>query len=69
MTSAAYTVDPQVKSDGEFNFLSNALFGFSLALIVPDILEGFRSDIRHWRKTRNFTFLPLEAIILTLAKK
>ena len=40
--------------DGEFNSISNAVFGFVLAIIVPGTMEGFRSDVRHSRKTRRF---------------
>ena len=34
--------------------LSNAVFGFALALIVPEITEVFRRDVRQSRKTRHF---------------
>ena len=36
--------------DEEFNSLSNAVFGFVLSIIVPELMEVFRSDIRHSRK-------------------
>ena len=43
MTSGGYTVDLRSNltnfSDGEFNSLSNAVFGFALAIIVPEIME------------------------------
>ena len=32
-------------SDGEFNSLSNAVFGFSLAIIVPEVMEVFLKDV------------------------
>ena len=35
---------------GEFNLLSNALFGFSLALLVLEVMEVFRSDVRQSKK-------------------
>ena len=37
------------QGDGEFNLLSNALFGFPLALTVLEIIEVFRSDVRNSR--------------------
>ena len=56
-------------SDGEFNYLSNAVFGFALAIIVPEIMEVFRNDVWQSRKTRKFGhFLALGATILTSAK-
>ena len=33
-------------SDGEFNYLSNAVFGFTAAIIVPDIMKTFQNDAR-----------------------
>ena len=44
--------------DGEFNYISNAVFGFVLSIRdpYPEIMEGFRSDVRHSRKTRRFCF-------------
>ena len=49
--------------DGEFNYRSNAVFGFIAAITVPDIMELFRNDARQLRKRH---FWPLEATILTL---
>ena len=55
--------------DGECNYLSNAVFGFALAIIVPEIMEVFRNDVWQSRKTRKFChFLALGATILALAK-
>ena len=39
--------------------ISNAVFGFVLSIIVPEIMEGFRSDVRHSRKLEDFAlFCP-----------
>ena len=38
--------------DGEFNLLLKARIGFSFALIVPEIMEVTRNDLRHWRTNR-----------------
>ena len=43
--------------DEEFNSLSNAFFGFSLAMIVPEIMEVFRNDVWQSRKTRKFGYI------------
>ena len=52
--------------DGKFHSLSNVAFGFALAIIVLEIMEVFRNDVRQSRKTRNFgRFWPLKATILT----
>ena len=32
-------------SDGEFNSLSNAVFGFALAIIVTKIMKVFGNDV------------------------
>ena len=43
----------------EFNYLSNVVFGFSLAIIVPEIMVVFRNDVWQSRKLENFAiFLP-----------
>ena len=55
--------------DGEFDSLSNAVFGFALAIIVPEIMEVLRIDV--WQSRKNSKILPflaLGATILTLAK-
>ena len=45
-------------------------FRFALALIVPEIMEVLRSDVRESGKNRKFcNFWLLEATILTLVKK
>ena len=41
-------------SYGELNFLSNAVFGFVLAIIVLEIMKLFRNDVWQSRKTRQF---------------
>ena len=39
--------------------LSNAVFGFVLSIICTEIMEVFRSDVRHSLKTQNFAiFCP-----------
>ena len=40
-------------SVSKFNSLSNDVFGFVLAIIVPEIMEVFRSNVRHSRKIEN----------------
>ena len=54
MTSGGYAVDLWLNltkyCDGEFNALSNAVFVYALAIIAPEIMEVFRSDIRKSRK-------------------
>ena len=40
-------------NDGEFNSLSIAVFGFALAIIVPEIMEVFRNDVWLSWRTRN----------------
>ena len=53
-------------SDGEFYWLSNAFFGFSLAIIGPEAIEVFRSNVRFSENFGKFwLFWPLEASILT----
>ena len=37
-------------SDGQFNSLSNAVFRFALAIIVPEIMKIFRKDVLQLRK-------------------
>ena len=52
------------------NYISNTVFGFALAIIVPEIMEIFWNDVWQSRKTRKVgQFLALGATILTLAKK
>ena len=50
VTSAGQTVDLGstliTTCDVEFNSLSNAVFGFTLAPTVPEIMEVFRRDAR-----------------------
>ena len=53
----------------KFNFLSNAVIGFALAIIVPEIMELFRNDVRQSRKTLKFGhFFALGITFLTLAE-
>ena len=49
---------------------SNAFYGFSLAIIGPEVIEVFRSNVRFSENFGKFCFFwPLEASILTWAKK
>ena len=49
VTSGGCTVDLRTNLTiqlWEFNFLSNAVFGFAVAIIVPEIMEVFRNVVR-----------------------
>ena len=52
----------------KFNSLSNAVFGFVLAIIVSEIIEVFRNDVWQSENSKILPFLGLEATVLTLAK-
>ena len=59
VTSAGQTVGLRSKltiiNDEEFSYLSNTIFGFALALIVPEIMKVFRRDVRQLQKKSKFS--------------
>ena len=55
-------------ADSKFYWLSNALFRFLLAVIVPEVMRVFRSNVRFWQNFRFFEVLAREAPFLVEAK-